>query len=287
MVKNCNMSYICKMLKKYLFCFMVLVMAAAVMPSCRSKYQKVLKSDNYEQKLVAANAYYDKKDFFRAQTIYDELRGVYLGSEKQEEINYKYADCTYRLKDFYSARYYFKYYLDNFPRGIYAEEATFKGALCYCKDSPIHSLDQTNTTRAIETLQIFVNTYPESNRIDTCNTLIDKLRDKLEQKAYENAKLFYKTEQYKSAITSLNNAIDDFPDCEYVEEMNFLRVSAAYEFAKNSVATKQEERYRTVIELHQAFADTYPNSGYVKQSEKVYDDALRFLEKNIKTTTLK
>jgi outer membrane protein assembly factor BamD len=112
-------------------------------------------------------------------------------------------------------------------------------AYCYFLDSPDLTLDQASTYKAIENLQLFINLYPKSDRVNGCNELIDKLRNKLETKSFLNAKLYFKIGDYKAAIYAFRNSLDDFPDSQYKEEMDFLTIKSAFLYAQNSVESKK------------------------------------------------
>ena len=57
--------------------------------------------------------------------------------------------------------------------------------------SPIPTLDASETQAGINSLQLFINTYPEHELVDSSNVLMDKLRNKLEEKSYLNSKQYY------------------------------------------------------------------------------------------------
>jgi outer membrane protein assembly factor BamD len=78
-------------------------------------------------------------------------------------------------------------------------------ALCYYEGSMDYNLDQSSTELAINELQDFLNNYPNSERSKNINTLIDELSYKLEFKAYENARQYFKMGEYKAANVALEN----------------------------------------------------------------------------------
>ena len=53
-----------------------------------SKYQKVLKSNDYELKYVKAKEYYNKNDYFRALPLFEELVNVFKGTDRAENLYY-------------------------------------------------------------------------------------------------------------------------------------------------------------------------------------------------------
>jgi outer membrane protein assembly factor BamD len=258
--------------------FSILLLAAISLNSCKSEYQKVLKGNDLPKKYEMAKKYYNEKDYFRAFQLLDELVNVYRGSEEAETIYYYYAYCNYGLKDLISARFHFQNFAETYPRSKYAEECRYMSAYCYFLESPDYTLDQDNTYKAIEAMQLFINMYPQSERIAECNNIIDRLREKLESKSYANAKLYYNIGDYKSAIFAIRNSLIDFPDSKYREEMMFLSIKSAYLYADMSIESKKSERFLETIEYYQTFVDSYASSKYLKEAQSIFNNSLSKIE---------
>jgi outer membrane protein assembly factor BamD len=145
-------------------------------------------------------------------------------------------------------------------------------AYCFYLDSPIYSLDQENTQKAIDALQLFINLYPKSDRVAEASKLITNLRDKLEEKSYANAKLYLTIGYYQSAVIAFGNSLRDYPDTKYAEEMEFLTIKAQYLYAKNSLEIKQEDRYNTAIGFYDQFVEKYPTSKFMKDAQNLKKD---------------
>ncbi|OFY87526.1 MAG: hypothetical protein A2236_06525, partial [Bacteroidetes bacterium RIFOXYA2_FULL_33_7] len=241
-----------------------------VFTSC-SEFQKLLKSTDYELKYNKAVEYYNEKDYFRAQSLFTELLNIYKGTNKAEEIYFYYAYCYYGEQDYIMAGYYFKNYVLTYPNGIHKEECSYMAAYCYYLNSPIPSLDQAYTEKAIEELQLFINKYPSSERIKLCNEHIDKLRYKLETKSFNNAKLYYELGNYKAAIASLKSSLFEFPDSDYREDLLFLVLKSSYLLAENSIDKKKEERYKSALTEYHALVDEYPETQYKKEAERIFE----------------
>lgn len=266
------------MFKSYRFHFILLIVVIISLGSCKSEYQKVLKGNDLPKKYEMAKKYYNDKDYFRAFQLLEELVNVYRGSEEAENIYYYYAYCHYGLKDLITARYHFQNFAETYPRSKHAEECRYMSAYCYFLDSPDFTLDQDNTYKAIEALQLFINMYPKSERVAECNTLIDRLREKLESKSYNNAKLYYNIGDYKSAIFAFRNSLIDFPDSKYKEEMEFLTIKSSYLYAQMSVENKKSERFLETIEYYQTFVDSYASSKYLKEAQSIYNNSINQIE---------
>jgi len=235
--------------------------------SCKSKYEKLRTSNDNAKKYSEAIKLYNKKEYSKALGLFDDLVTRYRGRAEAEDLFYYYAYTNYKLRDYTSARYHFKTFAETYPSSARAEECRFMAAYCYYLDSPIFSLDQTNTNSAIDALQLFINLYPKSDRVAEASKLIQNLRDKLEEKSYANSKLYLTISDYQAAVISFGNTLRDYPDTKYAEEINFLTIKAQYEYAFHSREDHQEDRYNQAIAFAQQFVDGYPNSKYLKDAK--------------------
>jgi outer membrane protein assembly factor BamD len=145
--------------------------------------------------------------------------------------------------------------------------------------SPNPKLDQTYTEKAIEGLQLFVNTFPRSERVAECNQLIDELRIKLEKKALQQGELYYNIGQYEAAVKSFSNMLNDFPDALEAEKVRYLMLKATYEFAKKSVYARKLERFEESEVLYTKFIKKHPTSKYSDEVEDIYSNIVEELKK--------
>ena len=247
----------------------VLVFFMIAIAGCKSKYEKLRASNDTAKKYREAVRLYDKKDYNKALGLFDDLVTKYRGTAEAEDLSYYFAYTHYKLRDYTTARYHFKTFADTYASSAKAEECRFMAAYCFYLESPTFSLDQENTIKAIEALQLFINLYPKSERVAEASKLIGNLRDKLETKSYANAKLFLDIGDYKSAVIAFRNSAREFPDTKYAEEMEFLTIKAQALYAKASFEIKQEERYNEAIQLYNEFAQNYPSSKYLKEAEEI------------------
>jgi len=252
--------------------FLAVIVTVLLFSSC-SKFQHLMKSTDMEAKYNAAVKYYDKKDYYHALQLFEELISVYKARKRAEQSYYYYSYCTYKVDDYQTAAYHFNNFIQTFPNSKHAEEIQFMYAYCYYLDSPIPSLDQTSTRDAIDKFQIFINRYPQGEKVAEANKLIDELRMKLETKAFNNAKLYYRTENYKASVVAFENLLKDFPATVYKEEALFISLRSQYIYANNSVETKRAERLKTTLELYYKLVDNFPQSRYLRDAEKIFDAA--------------
>lgn len=271
-------SYLCRMFMNKRIGFLGLILLLFVGMGCKSKFEKLRTSNDIAKKYQAAVKFYEKKDYNKALTLLDDLVQRYRGRAESEDLYYYYAYTNYRLRDYTTARYHFKTFAETYPSSPKSEECRFMSAYCFYLESPNFSLDQANTLKAIESLQLFINLYPQSERVTEAGKLIQDLRDKLENKSFANAKLYLDISDYKSAVIAFKNSMRDYPDTKYAEEMEFLTIKSQYLYAKNSFEAKQEERFNETIQMANEFAESYPESVYLKETEEFKKDSEKGIE---------
>lgn len=271
------------MRKNTISIFLLLFLVFSLLTSC-SKFSKLQKSGTDDEKYKAALEYYQKGDFYRAGLLFEELIPLLKGSTESEMAQFYYAYTQYQQEQYTMSQFLFKKFYDTYARSDYAQEALYMHAYSLYKDSAPHNLDQTSTMTAISALQDFINAYPESPFRNECTGYIMELRKKLELKAYEKAKLYYKISDFnlaslKSAVISIENFKKDFPDSQFNEELSYLKVDAEYTLAKSSIPDKQKERYEVTVKYYKEFVDKYPQSSYLKVAEKLYSNSEEELER--------
>lgn len=235
--------------------------------SACSGYNKILKSTDHELKKNEALSYYEEKEYIKAIGLLEDVMPFYKLTAEGENLNFIYCMANYKLEDYYLAGYYFKRFVRQYPTSPKTEEALFLSSLCSVKNSPEYKLDQTETYNALDQLQIFIDQYPNSSRIDTCNLIMDNLRGKLELKQFESAKLYYRTEQYKAASVALKTTLSKFPESKFKEEIYYLMVKSNYELALNSIKSKKLQRLNDTLKSYRTFVAEFPNSNKLSELE--------------------
>lgn len=246
--------------------------------SC-TEYNKILKEKDMNKKFEAAVKYYQEGECHKALPLLEELQGPTRGSSISEDVQYYFAMTNFCIKDYVMAGYFLKSFAKNYPRHAKAEECLFKSAYCSYQLSPEFTLDQTDTHNAINDFQYFLDKYPTSVLKDSANVLVGSLNHKLEQKDFENARLYVKTERYKAASLALKQFIQKYPTSQYREEVQYLIVKSNYLLAEGSIETKKLERFRATIESYVNFANAYPESEWLKSAQDFFDKSAKQIEK--------
>ncbi|MFY8068755.1 MAG: outer membrane protein assembly factor BamD [Flavobacterium sp.] len=217
------------------------ILTLIFLASC-SQYQKALKSDDVSVKTEAANKMYEGGKYLKAIRLYEQVAPAYKGKPQAERLFYMYSKSLYNTKQYYLAGYQFENFAASYPRSEKREEASFLASECFYKLSPVYSLDQTDTEKALEKVQKFIDTYPNSEYMPKANEYVKELREKLEKKAFEIAKQYNSISDFKGALKAFDNFIADFPGTPYKEQALFYRLDSAYKLAINSVESKKEDR---------------------------------------------
>ncbi|MCX6189083.1 MAG: outer membrane protein assembly factor BamD [Bacteroidetes bacterium] len=248
-----------------------------LLASC-SEYPKILKNNDVKQKLEWAEKLYKKGDFTRAQPLYEQLAVNYRGTALAENMHYYNAYCFYGMKDYEMATYLFKRFCNDFRKSKQAEECNYM--FCYTEymSSLPTYLDQTDTKACMDDITTFIGLYPDSKYIPYCNQLADRLREKLELKAYNTAYLFYKTEEYKAAAISFTNLLKEFPESMHKEESEFYIVKSHYLYAKNSLDVKKKERFGLMMKLYDEYRPDF-GADFAKEASKMNEEAGRQIER--------
>lgn len=256
--------------------FFVVLMLSLL--SCRSEFEKIRLSNDPQKVLDGAHKYYDEEEYLKAQTLYELVLSQFRGTSEAEQLFFRYAYTYYHLRQFRLAAHYFRDFASTFAYSEYRQEAEFMSAYAFYRLSPTFRLDQTETKEAIRGFQEFVNAYPDSDKVEECNNLIDEMRSKLEEKAFANGEQYFREKSYQAAIHTFENMLAEYPDFERVEQVRYLIVKAAYEYAKLSIYNKKAERYEQVLEKYAEFAGKYPESKYTEEVNAIYEDSLKQLK---------
>lgn len=248
-----------------------LLIAAVLFSSC-SEYQKALKSDDVAVKYPVAEKMYDKGKYTKAIRLFDQLAPSMKGKRQAEKMFFMYAMSYYNTKQYYSGAYQFEQFAAVYPGSSKVEEALFLSAKSSYMLSPVYSLDQTDTYKAIDKLQVFIDRYPNSVLMAEANQLVKELREKLEKKAYEIAKQYHTTGEYfgdyKAAITAFDNFLIEYPGTPFKEDALYYKFDSSYLQAINSIPSRMEERLHGAKANYQALIKFRPDTKYKKQADE-------------------
>ena len=267
--------------------FLLLATCSLLFVSC-TEYSNVLKSNDYEYKYEAAKALYASGHYRQASELFSLLLAPLKGTSYGEESLYMLGESNLKAKDYESAVMFFKKYYELYPKGSYMEMARFNSGYSLYKQTPDVRLDQSSTMEAIKEFQDFLDHCPETALKEQVHEIIFAMQDKLVEKEYLAAKLYfdlgtytlnsiYGGNNYEACVVTAQNALKDYPyaSAKLREELSILALRAKYQLARQSVEEKRVERFRDAIDEYYAFQNDYPESQYLKEANSI----LKYSEK--------
>lgn len=263
----------------HLSAFLLLAVFAA---GCQS-VQNILKSGRPELAYEHGKKFYEKKKWNKAAMLFEAAAPYYIATPQQDSISFMYAYCKFRNREYGVAGSELDLFRRNFPHSVFLEEAEALLAQCYFFMAPEPTKDQSMTVQAIVASNEYLEHYPEGAYVDEFRTVDSVLTDRLHDKAYLDAYTYYKIRRYKSAIVAFKNALKRYPQTKHREQIMYLIVESSYELAANSVASKQTDRYLSMLDSYYTFLAEFPGSGHMRGLERMAENAKEYLEKNKKT----
>jgi outer membrane protein assembly factor BamD len=255
-----------------------IVLIILVLVSACGEYNKILKSSDFDLKKKKAKEYYDDTQYVKATELLAQILPQYRATDEAEELNWMNAYSYYGMTDYFMASSYFKTFIEQYPFGKHAEEANFLSAYCDYNNAARPELDQESTRSAIEGFNIFITRFPLSSKVAEARKLIKELEEKLVEKSYLSAKLYYDMKQYKAAAVALSNSMKEYSDTKYREEIMYLKLSSLYQYADNSQSIKQKERFQATLDDYYSFMEEFPKSQYAKEVNSIFQKTSKYLK---------
>lgn len=250
-----------------------LLVVALLLSSC-GEYQKVLNRGTIEEQYKMATKMYESGKYSKALRLFEKITASYSGKPQMERIQYMVANSNFNEKNYSLSGYYFKRFADNYPKSSKREEADFLSALSYYKAAPRFNLDPTDTEKALQAFQTFIDKYPSSSKMEEANKYYKELRYKLEKKAFETAKTYYRTadydsRNYRAAIVAFDNLLSDYLGTQFKEEALYYRLKAAHDFVMKSTQRRKEKRIKDAVKAYDKLKRNFPKSKFLKDADKM------------------
>ncbi|MCH5302033.1 MAG: outer membrane protein assembly factor BamD [Prevotella sp.] len=253
---------------------------AVLLSSCAGEFNKVYKSQDYDYKYEYAKQSFAEGKYVRAASLLMDMVNLKKGSEDAEECLYMLAMSEYMSHDYESASQTFKKYYTSYPRGIYAELASFYVGQSLYESSPEPRLDQSPTNGAMNAYQQFIDLFPDSPLRPEATRRLYELQDKLVMKELLSAQLYYNLggyfmnlnadneSNYEACIITAQNALKTYPYSKLREEFSVLIMKSKFELAERSSDKRRLERYRDAEDECYGFLNEFPDSKEKEQAEK-------------------
>ena len=259
--------------------------------SCAGEFTKVYKSADTDLRYEYAKQYFAEGKYTRSVALLEGLVTSLKGTDNAEESLYMLGMAQYMSRDYESSSQTFKKYGTSYPKGLYAEKASFYVGESLFESAPEPRLDQTPTIGAINAYQQFIDQYPDSKLRDEAHAKLFELQDKLIMKEYLSAKLYFNLggyygnlnanneSNYTACIITAENALKTYPFTKLREDFSLLIMKSKFQLAENSSEEKQLDRYRDAEDECYGFLNEYPDSKnrelaerYIEKCKKITKD---------------
>lgn len=264
---------------RFLKTILLTLACAVVISSCRSQYEALLTSNDVDAKYKAAFEYFEAGKYQKAAALFESLSVLTSGTERDDTVRYYWGLSNYKYKDYYTAETNFEKFTEVYTRSPFTLEARFLRVDCLYRQTLRYELDQTPTYKALNIMTEYLREYPETPHLDECEAMINDLNERLDKKAYEAAKLYYKMEDYLAAHVAFVNVLKDDADNMYREDILYYTAMSSYKYAYLSVPAKQKERYMAFEDDYLNFVGENPESAYRKELDNLYKRAQKALGK--------
>lgn len=259
--------------------FISTICVALLFSSCANEFNAVYKSTNTNYRYEYAKECFFKGKYTRAITLLNDLIVVQKGTENAQESLYMLAMAQYKSGDYESAAQAFKRYIQSYPKGKYAELASYYVGESLYMSTPEPRLDQSQTVSAIASFQEFLDLFPDAKLKNSAQNRLFELQDKLVKKELYSAQLYYDLgpyfgnctsggNNYEACIITAENALKDYPYSSLREKFAVLVMKSKFELAEQSVEEKRLERYQDAEDECYGFINEYPDSKQRPLAEK-------------------
>lgn len=259
--------------------FPIIIVSAMLLTGCANEFNQVYKTSDYSYKYEYAKECFMKGKYARAVTLLQDLVTLQKGTDNAQESLYMLAMAQYLGKDYESAAATFKKYYSSYPKGVYAEMAQYYIGQSLYMSTPEPRLDQSQTVAAISAFQDYLDLFPDAKYKETAQNRLFALQDKLVQKEFYSAQLYYDLGQYfgnctnggnnyEACIITAQNALKDYPYTSMREKFALLIMKSKYELAQQSIEEKKFERFQDAEDECYGFINEYPDSKSKSLAEK-------------------
>ena len=259
---------------------LILAVAAVIaVCSCKSQYEMLLNSNDADAKYEAAFEYFNNGKYTKASSLFESLAMLTEGTERDDTVRYYWGLSNYKYKDYYTAETNFDQFIQSFPRSPFIASAAYLRIDCLYRSTLRYELDQTPTYKAVGAISQYILEHPDSQHMQECRDMLVELNERLDKKAYEAAKLYYKMEDYLASRVAFKNVLKDDAENIFREDILYYIAMSSYKYAHQSVPAKQKERYLSFVDDYYNFIGELPESSYRKELDVIYARVQRALGK--------
>ncbi|MCB5250709.1 MAG: outer membrane protein assembly factor BamD [Candidatus Cloacimonadales bacterium] len=231
----------------------VLILAACTL----NKNLNLIPADT---KWEIAENYYNKGKYLKAAPYYEQLV-LERNSIYTAEAQYKLADSYFLAGKYLDAVAEFQLLISLFPDYKQNSTAQYKIGVAYYYYSPNPHYTQIETVKAIDAFHLFLDKYPRDENREDAYKYLEKCQKKLIEKAYLAGYIYYKIDDYSSALMYFDEVIELGNHDKL--ELNSLFYSAKIHYYRQDI----DKLYQTQEILREYFPDSKELKKIIKKTK--------------------
>ncbi len=218
---------------------------------------------------------YERQRYDRAVEYFQAVFTYGRQNESAADAQYYLAWSHMHNREYILAASEFNRFAQIYRADPRVAEAEFQRARAYYEQSPGYQLDQSSTMRAVDELQLFINRYPQHERVGEAEEMISELRHKMARKDFETARLYERRELFEAAAIMFERVFDKYPDSTPWAERALIGAMENYiAFADQSIVQRQDERLDLAIRNYERLTQLFPESEYLDEGNRLYREAM-------------
>ena len=221
---------------------------------------------------------FEKENYDKALRYFRGVLSYGRGNEWGPEAQFQLAMTQRKKGKYLVAANEFRRFTQLYRNDPMVPRAEYEQARAYFARSPQYQLSQTDTRKAIELFQLFVDRYPDHDLVPKAQEKIDTLRAKLARKKFDAGKLYERRDMWRAATETYEAVFNQYPDTPWADNALLGALRSYIRYADRSVQQKQAERYQQAIAKYDRLTQLFPESGLLDQAHSLRDEAQRKLE---------
>ena len=198
-----------------------------------------------------------------------------------EKSSFLLAQSYFNLEEWIEARGEYGSFVANFPGSSYIEDAEFRKAISSFNIEFKVARDETNTTTAMKDFERYLSNYPDSPLRDSVKYYQNLLTERLAEKEFQTARLYYRMDKYQAAVIYLKEFLEKYT-------VSKRRKDAFKIIVDSYIELDQFEPARSYLTMMQGeFAGDDDIEKIVKKNEKNIASAEKDFEKRMKKDSKK
>ena len=253
----------------------------AFLSGCSSDRGTISHTEFCRNKLTAAEELFNKQKYGRAQDKLEEIISLCSGTGVMEKSSFLLAQSYFNLEEWIEARGEYGSFVANFPGSSYIEDAEFRKAISSFNIEFKVARDETNPTTAMKDFERYLSNYPDSPLRDSVKYYQNLLTERLAEKEFQTARLYYRMDKYQAAVIYLKEFLEKYT-------VSKRRKDAFKIIVDSYIELDQFEPARSYLTMMQGeFAGDDDIEKIVKKNEKNIASAEKDFEKRMKKDSKK